>query len=135
MAATGESDLGKIAEMADRVVEAQESGVNQVSAVDNVKVIRDSADSQVNIDRLTSLIEKLTKDVANIKSELGRTRSKSRDRARASLRSKSPQRIPDSNNASLCRWHRKFGDKARMCRQPCSFWIGDTQSVTDKSAN
>lgn len=81
MAATGEVDLGKIAEIADRVVEAQKSGSAQVSAVGDHKVTRNSTGSQTQIDRLTSTVEKLAKDLVNVKSQLGRTYPKERDRA------------------------------------------------------
>lgn len=135
LAVTGEADLDKIAEIADRVVEAQESGSVQVSAVNSHKVLHDSVNSQSQIDRLTVMFETFAKDLAAVKSQLAHSRRKRQDRARSKSRPKSPHQISDSSNTSLCKWHRKFGDKACMCQQSCLHWSSHSQTVSEKSEN
>ena len=113
-------DLNKLAELADKVMDvatptgtvAHVSDAHPgpphlaagVSTPPEVKQLREE------VARLMLLVESLT-----VRS---RQRSRHSSRPRRSPSPVSPGPLQDSN--SLCWYHRKFGDEAQNCRQPCA---------------
>ena len=113
-------DLNKLAELADKVMDvATPTGTVAhvsdarpdlpplaagVSTPPEVKQLREE------VTRLTQLVESLT--------ARSRQRSRHSSRPRRSPSPVSPGPLQDSN--SLCWYHRKFGDEAQNCRQPCA---------------
>lgn len=111
-------DQKDIFDIADKIHAASTSSASiaPVSATTSKSTPQQALDSSVSslhkrIDRLESMIQKLTA------SNHGRGRSLSRGRSNhprsASTNSKS--------NNSFCWYHNKFGNKAKKCLSPCSF--------------
>ena len=113
-------DLNKLAELADKVMDvatptgtvAHVSDAHPgpphlaagVSTPPEVKQLREE------VARLMQLVQSLT--------ACSRQRSRHSSRPRRSPSPVSPGPLQDSN--SLCWYHRKFGDEAQNCRQPCA---------------
>ena len=122
--------LSKLAEMADKVMEvAAPSGsvasLNTHPPSDQTVAPPPTPPATAaDIQELRSEISRLEKLVRS----LARSRSPSRS-ARSSQRSPTPTPTPASNTSdnSLCWYHQKFGDRARDCRQPCS-WSSNEQA-------
>lgn len=91
--------LNKLALLADKVME--------VSDVQQVCSITTPANSATPESTLEKQINMLAKEISELKSHM-QPRPRSRSRSRTS-----------HNGDDLCWFHRKFGDKARKCRQPC----------------
>lgn len=91
--------LDKLGILADKIFEVSDSPhVNAVSMPQNVSTAQSSLEKQVSL---------LVKEVAELKTKFTqRPRSRSRSRGR-------------SESDEVCWYHRKFGDKAKKCRQPC----------------
>lgn len=98
-----EGTLSVLATLADKIQE--------VTTNSNVSEVAKS--SNTAYDRLERQIAELTKQVASLRSNRGRTpvRGRFRSRGRSSSR----------NNQGQCYYHHKFGDAARKCRQPCAY--------------
>lgn len=88
--------LTKLAEMADKMLEASGSMVATTSVAQN---------SEYN--SLQEQIASLTAEIRRMKSPSSRSRSLSRSRR--------------NKEEVLCWYHRKFGKNAQQCREPCSF--------------
>lgn len=115
-----ESSLDTLAAMADKMAEFSGEPPT-VAAV--------SANSSAEINALSKVFEKLTYEISELRAEvaeLKRSRSRSRPfRARSSSRAPSRSRTRSSSRKPgdkdwECRYHYKFGDKARRCESPCS---------------
>lgn len=120
VAAATTSSLDEVSLIADAVIDvvgaSSSSSVNQVTNNNNPP-------SKINeIDELRTSIELLTKSFRDFQSD--RSRSKSRDHQSSRDRSNSSYKPPENR---MCRYHRKFGDKAFMCTKPCSF-VAETGS-------
>lgn len=97
-----EGTLSALATLADKIQE--------VTTSSNISEV--AASSNTSNERLERQIAELTKQVASLLSNRGR----SSDRWRSKSRGRSGSRI----NQGDCYYHRKFGDAARKCRQPCT---------------
>ena len=102
--------LDELAEIADRVVEA---------SLPQLSPTTQAVAAPLNTTELARRIDDIDRRLTSIQQHLGerlpmrqRRHSPSRDRNTTSL----PQ--PDINGP--CYYHRRFGDKARQCRSPCS---------------
>ena len=107
-------DLNKLAELADKVMEVAAPTVANISstppepppitaglsASSEVKQLREE------VARLTELVESLA--------------NRSRRRSPASPRRAATPVSPSPPQESLCWYHRKYGDDAQKCRQPCT---------------
>ena len=104
-------DLDELAHLADEFMSTMPIATASVNAV-----------AAPAADDLRSMIAKLTLEVDSLKNEL-RSRSKSRPHGYYRSRSRSSKRRPGapSGGDGLCYFHRKFGDKAFRCQQPCNF--------------
>lgn len=116
LAVTSESDLDKLAAIADRIFEVYEFGssTGQVSAASTSRE-PEPPSLQEQVVRLTRELNSLRAQLSN---DRGRNRSHSRDRNRTR---------PKSRDRELCYYHNRFRDRAKKCRQPCSWKPGTKQ--------
>lgn len=120
VAAATTSSLDEISLIADAVIDVvgtPASIVNQVTNSNNQQSATRENQLQKNndIDDLRAAVNQLTKSFRDMQSD--RSRSKSRDNQ--SSRDRSSSYKPPENR--ICRYHRKFGEKAFLCTKPCSF--------------
>ncbi|KYN50060.1 PREDICTED: uncharacterized protein LOC108771186 [Cyphomyrmex costatus] len=102
------TDLSKLAQQADRVVDVTRNTVAVVSTGE-AKACDKTPQDDVNLHELKKMVESLSREV---KRSIRRSRSKSRGRGR----SKSKEREDD-----ICYYHSRFGEQAKNCRPPCTF--------------
>ena len=111
LASTSETlSLSDLAELADKIIEAQPDNYGTVSAV----APRENApknDLENQVSELTKLERELTTVVGHI--QRSQSRSRSRSRGRRDAKRDSP------SDSELCWYHDKYGDKAHRCRSPC----------------
>ena len=104
------TELPKLAELADKVMEVATPTIANLS--DPAPTAAGISSSEVKqlreeVSRLTGLVESLT------------TRSRPRSPYRPPRRAMSPS-PPRSSHESLCWYHRKYGEDAQKCREPCT---------------
>jgi hypothetical protein len=90
------TEVGKLAEMADKVMEVAAPQVETQKAPD-IQQLRDE------VAHLTTLVQSLTTH-----------------HRRRSCRSRHRSSSPATTSETLCWYHQKFGDKAKHCTPPCS---------------
>ena len=108
LASTDTTDLAKLADMADRIVEvaAPQTVSATYTAVPEVEQLK------AEITRLTELVDSLTHGPR-------RSRGRSRDR-RPQSQACTDTRTPQSSEP-LCWYHQKFGEVAKKCQDPYSW--------------
>lgn len=104
---SGES-LDNIAVMADKISE-----VNDSASVHEVSVPK----SETTNDALQRQIQQLTKEISSLKTQFQRSRSRNRSASNNRNRNNSRE---DTQTDGKCWYHRKFGSKAKKCREPCN---------------
>lgn len=105
LAAQADLGLERIADIADKIVEAQPSPANVCSAA-----------AAPTLTSMMERIEELSRQVAALSSERSRSRDRSASKSGQSRRSATP------DQADKCCWyHKKFGAKANRCITPCSW--------------
>ena len=107
------NELPKLAEMADKIIEvATPPTVAATSTpVSEVQQLREE------VSRLAELVAAIT---AGHRRQRARSRSTGRrPQSPACLDPQTPQTSPTSD--SLCWYHKKFGDSAKKCQQPCNW--------------
>lgn len=103
-----DDDIKEIASLADKIWEASQTQLSQVASV------MPFSDS---VSELKLEIEELKKLVRNMSSGRNNdTRSRSRGRSPSASR-----RGDFESGSKMCWYHRKFGDRANKCVQPCSY--------------
>ncbi|KAH9640026.1 hypothetical protein HF086_008121 [Spodoptera exigua] len=112
-----ESSLEMLAVMADKMMEHFEpASVNVVSTTT-------ACQDNLQIALLTKQIEKLTLEIAELRTNQQNYRHSPRfphrNRSRSHSRSRQHNIKPGDPNW-VCRYHYKFGDQARKCESPCS---------------
>ena len=110
--ADSSTELPKLAELADKVMEVATPTIANLSDPDPAPTAAGISSSEVKqlrdeVSRLTGLVESLT------------TRSRPRSPYRPPRRAISPS-PPRSSHESLCWYHRKYGEDAQKCREPCT---------------
>lgn len=114
-----ESSLDGLAAMADKMMEHSEDSSIAVLTATMPSTSVNNAQYEV----LAKQLEKLTLEIAElrVRQEDGRSRnyrrpfrSRSRSRSRALSRNRKP-----GDSDWQCRYHYRFGDKARRCESPC----------------
>lgn len=120
LAATDSKDVGTLATVADKVIEATTR-----THVAEVKV-EDTSTSEIAA--LIAEVRKLTTRLDN--AERSRSRSRDPDRRRFRQRSPWPSRSPANNG--ICYYHQRFRNKARNCESPCS-WKNATGNEEQRS--
>lgn len=123
-------DIAKMAEIADKIVEVNNSSGASIAAVTraqtsatptldvtpihkNLTPPADAASGEIA--QLQAQISNLTKMVKELR--VNRNRPRSGERWRGRFRSRTPG--PGSNKEGECFYHRRFGTKARKCTRPC----------------
>lgn len=102
LAAQADLSLDRIADIADKIIEAQPSQVNVFAAT-----------GTPTLNSLLERIDELGNQIAALKSDRSRTRS------RQSSRNSTPDRTE-----KRCWYHRKYGTKAKKCISPCN-WLAE----------
>lgn len=107
--------LNDLAVMADGICEVNALSTPTVAAVT-------STDTAIR--NLTQRFDELARQVASLTSthrQAQRSRSPHpRSQSRGGGRSRSASRSDGAEDSSLCWYHRRFGDEATRCRQPCT---------------
>lgn len=123
-----EATLSTLAAMADQMMEQNEptvvASISRSTTTQHVGTSGAHYEPNSQFDLLSKQIEKLSLEIA----ELRQGRPKYRRPFRSYLRSRSRSRSrPKNGNAKKpgdsdweCRYHYKFGDKARRCESPCA---------------
>lgn len=99
--------IEKLAEMADKITDASNGHSSAVAVVNNEPTSNNSGEK-----KLAEQIELLTAEIRRMKvpnPERGRSFSRNRSGSRSSSRS------------GMCWYHRKYGNDAQRCREPCSW--------------
>uniref|UniRef100_A0A5S6Q4X7 Retrotransposon gag domain-containing protein n=1 Tax=Trichuris muris TaxID=70415 RepID=A0A5S6Q4X7_TRIMR len=113
-----DSELDKIAELADKILEVTPTSLTAAAAHQCEAV------TSPMMNHLAQRIEQLSSEVASLRrwrsSSRPRPRPVSRDGRQHSRDSGSPVAQGD-NNRRVCWFHRRFGKRARKCEQPCDF--------------
>ncbi|XP_038106488.1 uncharacterized protein LOC119766161 [Culex quinquefasciatus] len=99
--------LANIALMADKMIETMSATVASVSKPEGLPTSE--------TDDLKAQVAALTAEVKRMRIQPSRSRSRSLSRARDDARS------PSRNRDDVCWYHRKYGNNARQCREPCTF--------------
>ena len=106
------TDLAKLADMADKVIEV---AAPTVSAVSRTNPDADIDKLRAEVTRLADLVSSLTQH----RPRIGRRHSRaSRTHTPAPSRSPSPT---NSQRQALCWYHKKFGEAAKKCQEPCNW--------------
>lgn len=120
VAAATKLSMDEVAVVADTVIDVvgtPASIVNQVTGNNIQQPLHQEIQSTKTseIEDLRAAVNQLTKSFRDMQSN--RSRSKSRDNQ--NTRDHSSTYKPPENR--ICRYHRKFGEKAWLCTKPCSF--------------
>lgn len=129
-----ESSLEVLAAMADKMMEhfepatvAAVSTANPPSSSPAVNEGQLNSITTLQISILTKQIEKLSLEVAELRSHQhssyhrSRQNSAHRSRSRSQSRQRSENARKPGDSDWLCRYHYRFGNRARRCEMPCSF--------------
>ena len=99
--------LASIALMADKMIETMSASVASIS--------KPEEQPTPETDDLKAQVAALTAEVKRMRMQPSRSRSRSMSRTRDNAHS------PSRNRDDVCWYHRKYGNYARQCREPCSF--------------
>lgn len=127
LAVTTEKSLDTLAEIADKILEQQEIG----PTIACVTTPSNSNTQNLQMELMAKQIEKLTIEIAELRTERdsdrrryryrSHSRRSSHSRRRSRSRAYSPSRKMNPNDEQeLCWYHHRFGDKARRCESPCT---------------
>lgn len=130
LTATGQADLEKLAEIADKIAEIDSP--NEAFAINHPPQVQPTpqpspvaSSAQSSIDLLVSEMRSLRAEVAEIRQaqkSLG-DELQSRKNYRGRNRSRPPgrPRSRSSSRGGVCYYHQRFKDNAQKCLQPCSY--------------
>ena len=122
LASTDKMTLTKLAELADKVVEATTLEFTSTASQPTVSPISILPEVKSELSQLWEEIDHLKKPFHS--SYHGRSQSRSRGRPR----SITPSRHPTATQPTLCWYHQQFSEAAKKCRQPCSYQGNDPAS-------
>ena len=111
------TELGKLAEMADKVTEVATPTIAAV-AENHPKSPRQQQPPCSEVQQLREDVARLTSLVESLATQPHR-RSLSKHRRR----SPSPAAPTNQPSESLCWYHRKFGQDAQKCKEPCTWTL------------
>ena len=111
--ADADMDLHKLADMADKVMEVATPPIAAISTSDTPFEVQQLRE---DVSRLADLVASLTTRSDRSCSRSRRTRSP----APQTRRTTSPA-PPDDQSATLCWYHKKFGEAAKKCQAPCTW--------------
>ena len=107
------TDLSRLADMADKIVEVATPTVAAISNTDSSSEVKQLKDE---VTRLANLVAALTRDRPRRPSFRGPRRSRP-----SSPAPQDQQQQQQQPQRPLCWYHRKFGDAANKCQPPCSW--------------
>ncbi|XP_053960603.1 uncharacterized protein LOC128864870 [Anastrepha ludens] len=112
LTATGEQDNAKLAQTANRLMAIQRDSENHCV----MPIARETVCSgiQKQLDELAKQVEKLSQKLS--RSTVGEDRQKRFNNSTNVSRS-----TTDNTSTSTCYYHRRFGERAKKCTQPCAF--------------
>lgn len=113
-----ESTLETLAAMADKMVEYSEPASANIQAVS--KEASDSG-APTPFEQLAKQVERLTLEIAELRGRSTQRYSRNRryDRSHSRSRQRSKSSAKRGDPTWECRFHYRFGDKARRCESPC----------------
>ncbi|XP_033222696.1 uncharacterized protein LOC117176552 [Belonocnema kinseyi] len=114
LAATKIDDLQELAELVDKIVEVSNINHSYVAAV-STGISGSSSQFKSDLDKLETKIDRLASQIKLLSS--GKTRSRSGSNSRANSNE-------SKTKSKLCWLHKKYGDKAHSCENPCSWQSG-----------
>ena len=109
LASTDTTDLDKLAQLADKIVEVAAPQINATTTTSNPSEIQ----------QLRSEISELKRIVQSLNRIQQRHRSSSRP-SRSPQHNRHSSTTSEENATNLCWYHHRFGDAARKCQSPCS---------------
>lgn len=114
MTADDNTELGGMAEMADKIIEVTSPQVNKVSFSER------SPEPASEISQLREEVSELRQMMSTMMQDSRSHGSQQRQRSNSRGRSPYPRRR-DPSKHPLCWYHHKFGDKSTKCESPCSW--------------
>lgn len=107
-------DLSKLALQADKIIEVSRPSILAIDNYGNAceKQTTKSKAPSTNTEDLAIQIGVLTKNLQELNRFVRRDRTRSRSKS---------QNRRNNDDDGLCFYHRRFGEKARKCRDPCTF--------------
>lgn len=108
-------NLQDIAEQADRIHEVNDRALVLATTQPSASTTPAPPNWVEQMSKLTQQVAALTAQMTrlNKQSRRERSRSRSRDQARNRSRAATPE--------GVCYYHRRFGEEARKCTQPCTY--------------
>lgn len=118
LVAVGDKPLNELAEVADKIHEAQQNATVFAIAGTNANV-NDSARRNIGESDFDARLSRIEAMIAKIDVSHRHRRERGPFRRRSSNRNNRPRSISTSSTTqTLCWYHRRFGDKATKCRCP-----------------
>lgn len=126
LASQADMDLGKLADLADRIVEVTPAATAPPLAVHAVQT-----PALAGFEELMKTVQNLSLQVAALTKGNGQQpfRQRSRSRSRGGNKSGGNNNNGannNNNNGDVCWYHRKFAAQATKCTAPCSFSSGNS---------
>lgn len=118
LAAADRLDLNELAQLADKVMDIQRHAMEgQVLSITTPDTTETMAQLQKQV---TELAQKLDTALSRMSSKNWQRRPRSTTPARSKTRERTPE--PSADGAKACRFHSRYGEKARKCVPPC-IWL------------
>lgn len=117
---SGKTDVKDILVVADSVHETCQQQNMNVFSISNPS----TSVPHSSVFELTLQNQKLQAEISEIKSMLSRLNlddRQSNSRSRHRSQSRGRQNRSQSRNRDMCYYHRRFGNKANKCNEPCNF--------------
>ena len=111
LASSDTTDLDKLAQLADKIVEVATPQVNSA-------VVAPCTSAEVQ--QLRTELSDLKRIVQSLHHSYPSHRSRSTSRSRSHTRSRISTPDPENQQDTLCWYHHRYGDLARKCQSPCS---------------
>lgn len=137
IAAATQSNLNELAIIADAVIDVVGSNINQISSIgNNTQTPITTNTHSKEIEELRASINQLTETITKLQTNNNnRPRSRSRSRSQSASQSGSqPNTSNTDDNGTfklredrICYYHRRFGNKAKLCTKPCTFENSTTE--------
>ena len=105
LASTGNAmSLEALAQMADKIVEVATPTI-----------------SAINAPHISSEVDQLRKEVAHLREIISSLNTSPGSSRPSRSRGRSPSPHPANSTPTTCRYHVRFGEKARKCISPCDY--------------
>jgi hypothetical protein len=122
------SSLDILAAMADQMAEYSTPANNTIAAIAKSSEETNEATMITKFDALSKQLEKLTLEVAELRAQaprdnyrrLAHSRFRSRSRSLSTRNTRRETSVKPGDPTWECKYHFRFGDKAKRCESPCS---------------